>query len=237
MKRWGLTICLGGLVWSTPAAAADPLPSFVVDLAESSVSGLSSGAYMAGQFHVAFSGSLKGAAIIAGGPYGCARRQLPLALSQCMQTGFGAPDPAALLALAEDLEQQGRIDPLANLADDRVYIFSGTEDDTVVPAVVDQTVAFYRLAGVAEASIRYVDDQAAGHAFITEDQGGACDVTASPFINDCDYDQAGDLLEHIYGPLALPYSAARHRAAQSSAVSRSGTSNIMKPPSCSLVSA
>ena len=61
MKRWGLTICLGSLAWSTPAAAADPLPSFVVDLAESSVSGLSSGAYMAGQFHVAFSGSLKGA--------------------------------------------------------------------------------------------------------------------------------------------------------------------------------
>lgn len=113
MRRWGLTICLGSLVWFTPAAAADPLPSFAVDLAESSVSGLSSGAYMAGQFHVAFSGSLNGAAIIAGGPYGCARGQLPLALSQCMQTSFGAPDPAALQALAEDLEQRGRIDPLA----------------------------------------------------------------------------------------------------------------------------
>jgi len=37
----------------------------------------------------------------------------------------------------------------------------------------DQTFAFYRLAGVAEASIRYVDDRVAGHAFITDDQGGA----------------------------------------------------------------
>ena len=43
-ERWGLTICPGGLVWSAPAAAANPLPSFVVDLAESSVSGSSSGA-------------------------------------------------------------------------------------------------------------------------------------------------------------------------------------------------
>ncbi len=40
-----------------------------VDLDETSVSSLSSGAYMAGQLHVAYSDGLKGAAIIVGGPY------------------------------------------------------------------------------------------------------------------------------------------------------------------------
>ena len=74
-------------------------------------------------------------------------------------------------------------------------MFSGTEDRTVIPAVVDQTVAFYRAAGVAEADIAYVDDVAAGHAFVTESHGSACPATASPYINDCDYDQAGALLD------------------------------------------
>jgi poly(3-hydroxybutyrate) depolymerase len=185
-------------------AFAEPLPSFNVDLAQTSVSGLSSGAYMAGQFHVAFSETVIGAGIVAGGPYGCAEGQLATALNRCTQTHVGAPDAADLLRRAEDLAQQAAIDPLAGLAGDRVYVFSGTEDDTVVPAVVDQTVAFYRAAGVNEADIAYVDGIAAGHAFITESHGAACRVTASPYINDCDYDQAGALLRHIYGDLNAP---------------------------------
>ncbi len=207
MIRSMMTWCFAALICSQVAQAADPLPSFVVSLGESSVSGLSSGAYMAGQFHVAFSGSLKGAAIIAGGPYDCAKGQLSTALSQCMKTDIGAPDPASLLERAEAAEQQGQIDSITNLGDDRVYIFSGTQDHTVKQAVVDETEAFYRLAGVPETSIRYVSDRAAGHAFITEEQGPACATTISPFINDCDYDQAGDLLQHIYGPLDPPAAA------------------------------
>jgi poly(3-hydroxybutyrate) depolymerase len=189
-----------------PAAvrAADPLPSFHVDLAQSSVSGLSSGAYMAGQFHVAFSQTLIGVGIIAGGPYDCAEGQLGVALNRCMQTTGGRPDAAHLLARAEALARQGRIDPLSGLADDAVYVFSGTRDGTVTPPVVDQTVAFYRLAGVPEARIEYVHDVAAGHAILTEDRGNACGSTESPFINDCDYDQAGAILGHIYGSLNTP---------------------------------
>jgi poly(3-hydroxybutyrate) depolymerase len=186
------------------ALAVEPLPSFTVDLAQTSVSGLSSGAYMAGQFHVAFSSTVVGAGIIAGGPYGCAEGQLATALNRCMQTHIGTPDPARLLQRAEALAQQGAIDALAGLLGDRVYVFSGTEDDTVIPAVVAETAAFYRAAGVSEADIAHVDDIAAGHAFITEDHGAACAITASPYINDCDYDQAGALLSHIYGELNPP---------------------------------
>jgi hypothetical protein len=50
----------------------------------------------------------------------------------------------------------------------------------------------------------YVHDIAAGHAFITEDEGSACGITESPFINDCDYDQAGAILQHIDGTLDPP---------------------------------
>lgn len=162
---------------SSGARAVDPLPAFTVDLAASSVSGLSSGAYMAGQFHIAFSETLVGVGIVAGGPYNCAEGQLPVALNRCMQTTLGTPNPEQLHAKAETLAAEGRIDPLAGLAGDKVYVFSGTEDETVTPAVVERTVAFYRIAGVPDADIAYVHDRPAGHAFITEDEGSACEAT------------------------------------------------------------
>jgi poly(3-hydroxybutyrate) depolymerase len=199
-----LLVVLTAAFLHTSARATEPLPSFNVDLAQTSISGLSSGAYMAGQFHVAFSETVIGAGIVAGGPYGCAEGQLAIALQRCMQTEDGPPDPARLLERAGALAEAGAIDPLAGLAGDRVYVFSGTEDSTVSPAVVEQAVAFYRAAGVAEADIAYRDDLAAGHAFVTESHGSACPTTASPYINDCDYDQAGALLGHVYGALNPP---------------------------------
>jgi poly(3-hydroxybutyrate) depolymerase len=222
------------------AFAAD-LPSFSVDLAQTSVSGVSSGAFMAGQFHVAFSETVMGAGIVAGGPYGCAEGQLATALNRCMQTHSGPPDPAHLLERAEEFAQEGAIDPLAGLAGDRVYIFSGTEDLTVTPAVVDATVAFYRAAGVAEADIAYVENIAAGHAFVTESHGSACPTTASPYINDCDYDQAGALLAHIYGDLDPPSAEPAGSMiafdqgaflADPSAHGLDPTGHVYVPPSC-----
>lgn len=195
------------LVSAGAAGAAEPLPAFNVDLSQSSVSGLSSGAYMAGQFHVAFSQTLIGAGIVAGGPYGCAEGQFALALGRCMETTLGPPDPAALLERAEGMAAAGKIDPLEGLAGDRVYLFSGTRDETVAPSVVAQAAAFYRLAGLPDTAIELVDDLPAGHGFVTGDAGGACGVTASPYINDCDYDQAGALLGHIYGALDPPAAA------------------------------
>jgi poly(3-hydroxybutyrate) depolymerase len=204
--RWRMAASVAVAVFLTTSAArgAEPLPSFDVDLGRTSVSGLSSGAYMAGQFHVAFSGTLIGAGIIAGGPYLCAEGQLSLALNRCMQTSLGMPDPARLLERAERMADRGQIDRLAELAGDRVYVFSGTQDHTVTPPVVAQVSAFYRLAGVPKAAIEFLDQLPAGHAIVTEDQGNACSFTGSPFINDCDYDQAGAMLSHIYGPLNPP---------------------------------
>lgn len=186
------------------ATGADMLQSFNIDPAQSSVSGLSSGAYMAGQFHVAFSSTVMGAGIIAGGPYNCAEGSLALALNRCMKTGLGIPNPARLLDQARDRAERGQIDPVAGLAEDRVYVFSGTDDDTVLPPVVAQVPAFYLLAGLPDKAIAVVDDLPAGHAIVTVDTGKPCSITESPFINDCDYDQAGKLLEHIHGPLNPP---------------------------------
>src|SRR5947209_8007667 len=54
------------------ASAAERLGSYPIDPAKVSISGISSGAFMANQFHIAHSKLIMGAGIIAGGLYGCA---------------------------------------------------------------------------------------------------------------------------------------------------------------------
>src|SRR5712671_5790982 len=53
--------------------AAPPLGSYNADTKESSISGISSGAFMAVQFGVSWSSIVKGVGVIAGGPFYCAQ--------------------------------------------------------------------------------------------------------------------------------------------------------------------
>lgn len=205
LRSIAIATILAALLLTHPARAAAPLPSFHVDLGQTTVSGLSSGAFMALQFHVAFSATVQGAGIIAGGPFYCAQGQLALALNRCMRTNLGTPDPAALLVVARTVAGQGHLDPLANLKDDRAYLFTGRADATVAAAVVEATRQFYLLAGLPAENLAYVSDLPAGHALLTEDEGNACASSDPPFLNDCDYDQAGAILQQLYpdlGPAA-----------------------------------
>lgn len=200
MKR----LLLAALLCAPAVHAAEFLPSFQTDPTGITVSGVSSGAYMAGQVHVAFSDRISGAGLVAGGPYGCATGSIAFALQRCMETSLGEPDPAALVARAKAQAAAGRIAPLGNLADDRIYVFSGTKDRTVLPVVVGKAAAFYELAGVPAERILLRTDLAAGHAFVTEDQGSPCAATQPPYVNDCDHDQAGAILGQLLGPLNPP---------------------------------
>lgn len=212
-----LAAVLTALLASPPAAgAAESLPALGADLEATSVSGLSSGAYMAGQLHLAHSAQIVGAGIVAGGPYACAEttwsRLFPFwptavaqnatqAFYQCMKTWWGEPDAAGLAERARELADEGAIDPLSGLADDTVYLYSGSEDQTVTRPVVKTAERFYLEAGVAPGNVSLVEGEG-GHAFITEQGGAACGITAPPFVSDCDYDQAKAILAWIYGPLA-----------------------------------
>jgi hypothetical protein len=68
--------------------------------------------------------------------------------------------------------------------------------------VVDAARRFYALFKPPAGNLVLVDDKPAGHGMITADAGVACDLTATPYINDCGYDAAGELLAHLLGPLA-----------------------------------
>ena len=199
------------LVWAGTGrgTAAERLPALGGDPAASSVSGLSSGAYMAVQFHIAFSAGLIGVGAVAGGPYACAEGSAVLALGRCTDTGLGVPDPRRLLGIAAVAAARGDIDPLANLNRARVYVFGGRRDGVVTPPVVDALVRFYRLVGVPDANLLVERRIASGHAFITQGPAAPCAATEAPFINDCDYDQAGAILRHIYGALEPPSASPR----------------------------
>jgi poly(3-hydroxybutyrate) depolymerase len=203
---------------ASPAAAED-LPKLSVKLPATSVSGLSSGAYMAGQIEVAHSKDIVGAGIVAGGPFACAEtasgqlfpywpivmwQNATQAANACMKDDWGAPDADKLAKRAKELAEDGKLDDLSGLADDKVYLFSGNEDQTVVRSVVEAAKRFYAAAGVPEGSITLVEKEG-GHAFLTETEGTACGLSEGPYVSDCDYDQAKAILEWIYGvPLAEP---------------------------------
>ena len=71
-----LLVSLGILATALGAAnAAEDLPRLGVTLPATSVSGLSVGAYMAGQIEVAHSKDIVGAGIVAGGPFACAETE------------------------------------------------------------------------------------------------------------------------------------------------------------------
>jgi poly(3-hydroxybutyrate) depolymerase len=237
MRSWAVKGTL--VLFCSLAAAADRLPGFGADSAALTVSGVSSGGYMAVQMHVAHSSRVKGAAAIAAGPYYCAQGSLWTAMRNCMRPGGWSPlpDVNTLKAATDRFARDGAIDATSNLAAGRVWVFSGTRDRTVGPQVVEALGAYYALYSAKSV---FVKDKPAGHAMVTESAGNACDATEPPFINDCDYDAAGELLRHLLGPLAPRASRAGGRIlafdqsefADVYAISMAGTGYAYVPSSC-----
>ena len=161
------------------------------------VSGISSGAYMAGQVHVAHASRVDGAALIAGGPYGCALGNIGRALGPCIN-GDGL-DVEPLVAAAREAADAGTIDALSELAGDAVWLFHGTNDAAVAKPVVEAAAAAYLALG-SDAPV-LVDNVPAAHGVPTLASGAACDTFAEPYLQACDYDGAGALLAQLLGPL------------------------------------
>ena len=201
-----IVLCLTGA--GRTAVAAPELPPMGAHTQGLTVSGVSSGGYMAVQFQVIHSKLVRGAGVLAGGPYYCAEGSTWRALTNCMSPSSWSPLPstAEMKSRIETLAQSGRIDPPINLRDDRVWLLSGGKDHTVEAPVMDSLAAFYR-EWLPAGAIHYIKPADAGHAMIsTADKNpNACNTSESPFINRCgDLDAAGELLTHLLGPLQKP---------------------------------
>jgi poly(3-hydroxybutyrate) depolymerase len=222
-----ISACAGLLgAFALAAAAPIALPGQHIDPDSVTASGISSGGYMAVQMHVAYSGLVKGAGVIAAGPYACAQTggglnaNVQRALGPCMQgsysflqrtlcfwgwascPGANGADAAASVAATRQRAERGEIDPVANLRTHMVMLLSGDSDDTVVPTVVDALNQYYR-EFVAPANVRYEKLVGADHTFPTDSyrEGNPCSVATDPYISDCRFDAAGEILKHLYGGL------------------------------------
>ncbi len=212
------------LAFLTPLSARgrepDALQPYNAAIGESSISGISSGAFMAVQFGTAWSSIIKGVGVVAGGPFYCAQATgsdfwngytMPIleATGPCMKGP--APDVQRLIDKAEEKAASGAIDPTSNLSHQKIYIFHGFNDTVVAQPVTDATAEFYRhyLGQEGAGNVFYQTTLGAGHAqVLPQDERfnglNACALNQSPYINECGYDQAGVILQHIYGALNPP---------------------------------
>jgi poly(3-hydroxybutyrate) depolymerase len=229
-------LLLIGLLFSTPALSSETARPASIDADRVTVSGISAGAMMAHQLHIAYSDLFSGAGLIASGPFGCADGSLATAMARCMGN---AGDPIPVKELADGIraaQAQAGVADTQNLADDPVWLFHGTLDSTVAAQVSDATAALYA-EFVPAGQITYVTTVAAGHNFPASGRGGECTALKAPFVGDCDFDAAGAILQHLYPALKAPQGEAvtplqSVTLAGAAEAGLSDTAYLFVPPTC-----
>ena len=200
-RAWFLaTVAICTLTIARCATAAPTLEQIAagvnVDLTQISVSGISSGGFMAHQFHVAHSENIMGVGIVAGGPYYCAGGNILDAVTKCSQfvmlectklgldpkwcgkTDLAPKDTSAAQAVAqasfEEAQKQeaaGNISKLTGPRDAKVYLFSAEYDAIVPHGVMDAVFHFYAdpdKAGIKAGNIGYNRTFPARHTMVRD---------------------------------------------------------------------
>ncbi len=190
-----------GLVACSAAHAAAPLPRLNIDTGQTTVSGLSSGGFMANQLGYAFSSTFKGVGVFAGGPYMCAGHSPYMA---CM---FNASiSDGMLTTMQSDINNWSvtAIDDKADVSAQKVFLFVGTDDVIAGSKPMNALEAQYSNNGVPPSNLQYVKRSGTAHTFPTDfDSSGnnACGDAVSPYISNCGYDGAKAVLSQFYGTL------------------------------------
>ena len=224
MLRGPVAALICTVITAISSVAAEPiaLRSYNAAIGESSISGVSSGAFMAVQFGTAWSSIIKGVGVVAGGPYWCAKADAydaitwywgPIwrATGSCMKGSPSDLNVSGFIAKADAKAAAGDIDPLKNLSRQKIYLFHGYNDALVARAATDAAADFYRhyLGDANRGNLFYQTTLGAGHSFVVPVQLGKsglndCKDNKDPYIDQCGYDQAGIILQHIYGRLNPP---------------------------------
>jgi hypothetical protein len=113
------------------------------------------------------------------------------------------PELGPLIDKADEWARTGDIDNPRNIAKQRIYIFAGYNDAVVNPKVGEAAYRFYLhyLGGGDPGNVFFQNAIGAGHSQVTVKYGEGCNKNEGYFIDHCNYDQAGIILEHIYGAL------------------------------------
>jgi poly(3-hydroxybutyrate) depolymerase len=170
-----------------------------LDLTKIGVSGLSSGGYMANQFHIAHSDWVDKVGIIAAGPYYCAQNSIKTALAQCVNESTHATSDN-LIVQATIYEENGKIAALNNLKNSKVWLLKGSKDRKI-HSDVTQALQKQYLMWMQPQHLEYVNRQPFAHHFPTLTYGSKCDVSKPPFLGNCDFDAAGEMLTFLHSTL------------------------------------
>lgn len=160
------------------------------------VSGFSAGAFMAVQLHVAYSTSVNGVGVISGGPYYCTMGSLSRTQTACTANAY-LIDLVPLVSYANLQASLNQIDPVKNLFQSKVFIYSAKQDTRIFPAVAETVTDFY-LNFVNSSNIQAVFTNNGVHTFPTISNGNPCWFYGLPYIGACNYDGAGSILSHLY---------------------------------------
>ncbi|CAF1256803.1 unnamed protein product [Adineta ricciae] len=160
------------------------------------VSGLSSGAAMTAQLHLVYSSTISGSGILAGPPYYCARGNSKN-VDECLYGPEKSIPVEELISQLQSYASAGTADPTSNIKNDPVYIFTGKYDPVVFPDVVKLNAKVFLSFG---ANIKPNYEMHATHGYATENFGGSCEIPdLKYFINNCSFNLAYDVLNHIFG--------------------------------------
>lgn len=234
------------LVYLAVITISPPVIAIVADIPKLklaptiTLSGLSSGAYMAGQYHLAFAEHVDGVAMLAAGPVYCAQNSLGLALEHCFNKATSAPDISSINQYLATQQNSGKLAPAAALEDDKVWIFHGTKDSTVYPGLAVTLYQQYQQWLKAD-NITLINDKAFAHTFPTDRTDlGNCELSEAPYLASCGYDAAGVLLNHLLGELKPKNSNTagqllvinQHRLAAEASDTLAKTGYLYLPNSC-----
>jgi hypothetical protein len=177
-------------------AVAQKLPELHLDSKSVTVSGISAGAFMATQLHIAYSASIMGSGSVAGGPWGCSGGSVWQAQSRCMNstTSIDTEDLAETLRSSAKAKE---IDDLSNLKSARLYLFNSETDGVVRPPMRQKNVEFFSKF-IPRESIQVEEELRSAHGFPTIDYGVECGQANSPYLMKCNFDTAGEIFKQLY---------------------------------------
>lgn len=185
-----------------------PLPTLEIDPNRVTVSGVSSGGFMAVQLHVAYSSVFNGAASVAGGIYECSKGNVSRGPRTCMNS------PKSIVVkdhveIARERAKKYQIDDPTNLRNDRIAIFASPKDLVIKQAGSDKLQEFYE-SFLPQSSIVRLTHPDAAHGLPTLSYGNPCRKMGKPWLLNCQFDLVGQLL----GAIEPEYRALKNRGVQ-----------------------
>ncbi|SFU93166.1 prolyl oligopeptidase family serine peptidase [Halomonas korlensis] len=210
-----VSLALVGLALPSAAQESPPdLPGLAIDTEDVSLVGVSSGGYMATQLAVAWPERFVGLGMLGTGPWACAQGSLSLALGQCMSNRLGLPDLDQLSQRLQDYRRRDLVGDADELADLRVFVWHGEEDETVLPQLGDALVTqFKNWLADPEDQLRLVVSDDAGHGWPVAARGNTpitaladCREGGGTYLLGCDLDIAGRMMNWLHGGLTRPTS-------------------------------